>query len=67
MQALNQNGCGATNAVTISVIDARCGGDKVSVCQKTRSDMHPEPQLCVAPSSVAAHLRRRATLGSCPI
>ena len=65
VQALNQNGCSATTPVTISVIDARCDGDKVSVCKKTGSAKHPSNQLCVAPNAVPAHLRGGASLGSC--
>ena len=65
VQAQNQNGCSATSAVTIPVIDARCDGDKVSVCKMTGSAKHPSNQLCVSANAVAAHLRKGASLGSC--
>ena len=65
VQALNQYGCSAPASVTIPVIDARCDGDKVMVCNRTGSAKNPSAQLCVSGRSVSAHLRHGATLGSC--
>ncbi|UGQ44845.1 family 10 glycosylhydrolase [Massilia endophytica] len=63
VQATNQNACSAAGSVTIPVIDARCGGDKVKVCKKSGGTSH---EICVAPSAVPAHLKKDGgVLGSC--
>lgn len=64
-QALNQNGCSAASAVTIEVVDARCGEGKVAVCKPRGSEEHPASQLCVSKAAVPAFLRKGALLGSC--
>ena len=65
VQALNQNGCSAASTVSIAVIDARCDGGKVLVCKASGGAKNQSAQHCVAPSSVSAHLRNGASLGSC--
>lgn len=63
-QAVSANGCPAPAALTVSVIDARCGDGKVAVCHVTGS-RNSQPQLCVASAAVPAMLRRGDRLGSC--
>lgn len=65
VQAANQNGCRAVATVTIPVIDARCGTDKVMLCKTTGSSSNSSTQLCVSPNAVPAQLRSGATLGAC--
>jgi uncharacterized lipoprotein YddW (UPF0748 family) len=63
VQATNQNACSAASSVTIPVIDARCGGDKVKVCKKSGGSSH---EICVSPNAVPAHLKKDGgVLGSC--
>lgn len=63
-QAVSANGCPAPAALTVAVIDARCGDGKVAVCHVTGS-RNSQPQLCVASAAVPAMLRRGDSLGSC--
>lgn len=59
--ATNAYGCQAvSDTVTLKVIDARCGNNKVVVCHNGNS-------LCVAASAVAAHLSHGDELGDCTI
>jgi hypothetical protein len=55
------NGCSRTDDITVSVNDVRCGSkmDKVIIC-------HKGEEICVAASSVQAHLDHGDILGSCP-
>ena len=68
-QAMSANGCPAPAAVTVSVIDARCGsgdsgnGGKVALCHRTGSGR--ANNLCVAPNAVPARLRQGDSLGNC--
>jgi len=50
----------ATDAVTVTVIDLRCGNndDKISVCHKGKT-------LCISKSALAAHLKHGDKLGKC--
>ncbi|GAA3951713.1 carbohydrate-binding protein [Hymenobacter algoricola] len=59
--ATNEFGCAATAAVTITVLDVRCGNknDKVAVC-------HNGHALCLSPTAVATHLSQHGDpLGTC--
>lgn len=59
--ATNQYGCQATSdTVTLKVIDARCGNNKVVVCHNGNS-------LCVSANAVAAHLNHGDELGDCTV
>jgi uncharacterized lipoprotein YddW (UPF0748 family) len=64
-QGINENGCVGAATVTIPVIDARCGNDKVLVCEKTGSAKNPARQLCISPNAVAAHLDKGDSIGAC--
>ncbi len=52
--------CSATAAVTITVVDVRCGNGKVRLC-------HNGQELCLPSAAVANHLRQHAgdRLGDC--
>ncbi|HEY5801683.1 MAG TPA: family 10 glycosylhydrolase, partial [Burkholderiaceae bacterium] len=63
VQAQNQYGCVAPAAVSVTVIDAVCQGDKVNVCQKTGNGAGH--QVCVSPNAVPAKLKQGSTLGMC--
>lgn len=59
----NENGCYGSATITVPVIDARCGDDKVSVCQKTGNGK--QHQICISSNAVEAHLRKGDSLGAC--
>lgn len=63
-QAASPEGCFAAT-VTVPVIDARCGDDKVLVCHKTGSGSNPSNQVCVSSNAVKAHLKKGSALGVC--
>jgi uncharacterized lipoprotein YddW (UPF0748 family) len=65
--ATSENGCSASTAKTVNVIEARCGnkGDKVLVCNATGSDSNPGSQVCVSENAVPAFLKKGAKLGAC--
>jgi hypothetical protein len=65
--ATSENGCAASTARTVNVIDARCGntGGKVLVCNGTGSESNPGAQVCVSENAVPALLRKGAKLGAC--
>jgi hypothetical protein len=65
--ATSANGCAASVAKTVNVIEARCGnkGDKVLVCNATGSDSNPGSQVCVSENAVPAFLKKGAKLGAC--
>jgi len=63
VQAVSESGCPAMATVTVPVIDARCGDDKVAVCHKP--EQGSAGTICVAPSAVQAFIRKGETLGSC--
>jgi hypothetical protein len=67
--ATSENGCAASTAHTVNVIDARCGnaGDKVLVCNGTGSESNPGAQVCVSGNAVPALLRKGAKLGACSL
>ncbi|MEW6373907.1 MAG: family 10 glycosylhydrolase [Pseudomonadota bacterium] len=66
VQGLSANGCPAPATVTVSVIDARCGDDKVAVCHKPGSAGSGGANgICVSPNAVPAMLRQGDSLGSC--
>ncbi|TGE07682.1 T9SS type A sorting domain-containing protein [Hymenobacter fodinae] len=54
------SGCTATESVTLTVIDVRCGnkGNKVTVCHKGNA-------LCIGADDVADHLKHGDQLGDC--
>ncbi|MGH8853490.1 MAG: family 10 glycosylhydrolase [Telluria sp.] len=64
-QAASPESCFAAATATVSVIDVRCGNDKVLVCHKTGSGKHPSNQICVSPNAVKAQLKKGSTLGAC--
>lgn len=66
-QAVSVNGCPAPAAVTLSVIDARCGDGKVAVCKRSAhgNDNGRGQDICVAPAAVPAKLRQGDSLGRC--
>jgi hypothetical protein len=65
--ATSENGCSASTARTVNVIEARCGnkGDKVLVCNNTGAESNPGAQVCVSENAVPALLRKGAKLGAC--
>jgi pectin methylesterase-like acyl-CoA thioesterase len=58
--AVNENGCSASTAVTINVVDARCGDmmDKVFVC-------HYGQPICINTTDVKYHLAHGCKVGAC--
>ncbi|TXK52902.1 T9SS type A sorting domain-containing protein [Pontibacter qinzhouensis] len=58
--ATTAQGCPVAGAVTITVVDARCGNknDKVLVC-------HNGQEICIAASAVKAHLAHGCSVGPC--
>lgn len=60
--AMNEYGCTATESVSITVVDVRCGNgkknDKVAVCHKGKT-------ICVSANAVPAHLAHGDQLGDC--
>ncbi|TGD83204.1 T9SS type A sorting domain-containing protein [Hymenobacter wooponensis] len=54
------SGCTATQSVTLTVVDVRCGnkGNKVTVCHKGSA-------VCIEASDVADHLQHGDQLGDC--
>lgn len=58
--ATSEFGCSASAPVTVNVIDARCGtnGTNIVVCHKGNT-------LCVASTSVPAHLAHGCHIGAC--
>ena len=59
-QAASPESCFAQATATVNVIDARCGGGKVMVCNKTGSAANPGAQVCVSPNAVPAFLKKGA-------
>ncbi len=64
-QAASPESCFAQATATVNVIDARCGEDKVMVCNKTGSQGNPSTQVCVSPNAVPAFLKKGSALGAC--
>ncbi|MBC7915831.1 MAG: CehA/McbA family metallohydrolase, partial [Pyrinomonadaceae bacterium] len=64
VEAKNQSGCISQTAVTLHVIDVRCGNkmDKVLVC-KGENDKNKDN--CISPNAVNTHLQKGGKLGSC--
>ncbi|MBC7915216.1 MAG: T9SS type A sorting domain-containing protein, partial [Pyrinomonadaceae bacterium] len=64
VEAKSQSGCIAQTAVTLHVIDVRCGNkmDKVLVC-KGENDKNKDN--CISPNAVNTHLQKGGKLGSC--
>jgi uncharacterized delta-60 repeat protein len=62
----NAYGCMGTVSTIVQVVDVRCGNgnDKVQVCQAAGSSDKTQ-SICIAPSAVAAHLKKGSYLGSC--
>lgn len=59
--------CSATDSVTVTVVDVRCGHDssKVLVCHIPPGDPLSAHTICVSPHAVPAHLAHGDVLGSC--
>ncbi|WP_161783230.1 family 10 glycosylhydrolase [Massilia sp. BSC265] len=65
VQASSPESCFAQATATVNVIDARCGEDKVMVCNRTGSEGNPGAQVCVSPNAVPALLKKGSALGVC--
>lgn len=65
-QAASPESCFAQASTTVNVIDARCGENKVMVCNRTGSHSNTGTQVCVSPNAVPAFLRKGSVLGACP-
>jgi uncharacterized lipoprotein YddW (UPF0748 family) len=63
--ARNQYACMASSSVTITVIDARCQGDRVAVCKRPDGAGKAAEQVCVSGNAVTGLLRAGAMLGAC--
>lgn len=66
----DQNGCTATDYVSVCVIDVRCyagnsGIQKVEMCQVPPGNPSNAHTICVDESAVPAHLAIGCTLGAC--
>ncbi len=63
----NEFGCITSKAVTITVMDVRCGNknEGVIVCHFPNSNSNPVNQLCINKNAVDAHLKQGAKLGAC--
>jgi hypothetical protein len=66
----DQNGCTATDYVSVCVIDVRCyagnsGIQKVEMCQVPPGNPANAHTICVDESAVPAHLAIGCTLGAC--
>ncbi len=57
----DKNGHAASDNVTITVKDVRCGNNKVKVCHKGKNT------LCISSADVASHLAHGDVLGDCPV
>lgn len=62
-------GCTASDTVSISVVDVRCGNhnDKVLVCHIPPGNPANAHTICIGEPAVAAHLAHGCHLGSCPL
>lgn len=60
--------CSATDTVTVTVVDVRCGHDstKVLVCHIPPGDSSDAHTICISPNAVPAHLAHGDVLGGCP-
>lgn len=65
---MDVSGCPATDTVTVTVVDVRCGNDstKVLVCHIPPGNPANAHTICISPHAVPAHLAHGCTLGSCP-
>jgi hypothetical protein len=63
--ARNQYACTASSSVTITVIDARCQGDRVALCKRPDGAGKAAEQVCVSGNAVTGLLRAGAMLGAC--
>jgi hypothetical protein len=59
--------CSATDSVTVTIVDARCGHDstKVLVCHIPPGDPLDAHTICISPHAVPAHLAHGDILGAC--
>jgi hypothetical protein len=67
VKVTNQYGCQSAANVTITVVDARCGNGKVSLCHLTDNNLLHENTLCLDANAVAAHLQKGCRLGLCTL
>jgi hypothetical protein len=70
LQVQDQNGCTATDMVSVCVIDVTCfagnsGNQKVEMCQVPPGNPANAHTICVDESAVPAHLAIGCTLGAC--
>ena len=65
--ATNEYGCSASTSVTITVIDVRCGNNKIIVCknEKEGDKSKKSQEQCLSENAVAAHLQNGGKLGPC--
>ena len=70
LQVTDQNGCTATDYLSVCVIDVRCwagnsGNQKVEMCQVPPGNPANAHTICIDESAVPAHLAIGCTLGAC--
>jgi hypothetical protein len=65
--ATNEYGCSASTSVTITVIDVRCGNNKIIVCknEKEGNISKKSQEQCLSGNAVATHLQNGGKLGPC--
>lgn len=61
----DDNGCIATASITVTVVDIRCGNNKVMVCHIPPGNPFAGHTLCISKSAVPALLRNGSMLGTC--
>jgi hypothetical protein len=61
--------CSASDTVTVTVVDVRCGNDstKVLICHIPPGNPANAHTICISPNAVPAHLAHGCTLGTCPV
>ncbi|MEX0813853.1 MAG: T9SS type A sorting domain-containing protein [Chitinophagales bacterium] len=64
----DSNGCTASDTVSVTVVDVRCGNnnDKVLICHVPPGNPANAHSICVGAPAVPAHLAHGCFLGNCP-
>ena len=70
LTVVDQNGCTASDEVSVCVIDVRCyagnsGNQKVEMCHIPPGNPGNAHTICIAPAAVPAHLAHGCLLGDC--